>query len=129
MNHQRFEPLARHVTEVVSRRSSLAALSGAALAAGLVAPLTASAKDNKAKKAKKKAKKKCKRQRGQCEAAVQAFCPPPNGPSSGSVTADGNGPSNCVQRFSACCPFFSTCNAQQGVECLLKAFPGSAPPP
>jgi hypothetical protein len=122
MDGRAFDTLTRRAADVVSRRSSLAALGGATLAAGLLAPLAAEAKDNKAKKAKKKAKKKCKKQEGQCNEAVQAFCSSLNNNLVETVGDEGFPFNECVQRFSFCCPFFSSCNAREGVECLLSRF-------
>jgi hypothetical protein len=109
MNEHAFEGFTRSVANPVSRRSALATLSGAALAAGLLAPATGAAKDNKAKK-------KCKRQRRQCEAAVQTFC---DALLTGeSVTAQGG--LTCAQVLLPCCAHFSTCNASAGTTCLLQ---------
>jgi hypothetical protein len=94
-----------------------------AVAASLLASSTASAKDNKAKKAKKKARKKCKQQQGQCEEAIRTICSPVNAMATESVRAEGNGPSTCIQRLLSCCPFFATCNAREGVECLFQQRP------
>jgi hypothetical protein len=119
MRDQTCNALTHHTADAVSRRSSLAALSAAALAAGLLGSTITEAKDDQAKKAKKKARKRCRNQEGQCEGAVQAFCQAldllPE-----SVRSEGI--PDCVPRFSVCCPFFSTCNAEAGVRCLLDAF-------
>jgi hypothetical protein len=122
MNEQTFDLFTRRAAEAVSRRSSLAALGGATLAAGLLAPLAAEAKDNKAKKAKKKAKKKCRKQEGQCNEAVQAFCNAllNNNNLAETVGDEGIPLNECIERFSFCCQFFSNCNAQQGTQCLLE---------
>jgi hypothetical protein len=125
MNEQIFDTFTRRATQAVSRRSSLAALSGAALAAGLLAtPITTAAKGNKGnkgKKAKQEANKRCTQQEGQCHDAVQVFCAPVAPASTESVTAEGT-PEFCRQQFSPCCEFFANCDARTGVACLLERF-------
>jgi hypothetical protein len=122
MSEQVFDAFTRKAAQAVSRRSSLAALSGAALAAGLLAtPITSAAKDNKGKKAKQKAKKRCTQQEDQCHEAVQVFCTPAAAASAESVTAEGT-PEFCKQQFSPCCEFFANCDARTGVACLLERF-------
>jgi hypothetical protein len=115
MNQHAFDVVTRSAADAVSRRSSLAALGAAALAAGLLAPTTFAAKD-KAKKAKKKARKKCRNQQGQCEASVQAFCASINSMATESVTAEGS----CLGLLSPCCTFLSTCNASSSTTCFLQ---------
>jgi hypothetical protein len=114
MNEQAFDGLTRRAAAAVSRRSSLAALGGAALAAGLVAPTPY---DVRAAKGKKK-KKKCQKQLGQCQEATKEFCDslPIVKIVAQSVTAEGT----CEAFLSECCSHFSSCNAREGVECLLE---------
>jgi hypothetical protein len=91
------------------------------VAAKFLAPMSAEAKDNKAKKAKKNAKKQCRKQEGQCQEAVQEFCQLIQ-MNVGGEAANPEGIPNCLDRFSGCCQFFSTCNAREGVSCLFDRF-------
>jgi hypothetical protein len=67
MREHTFDAFTRRATVAVTRRGSLLALGGAALATGLGSPTRLAAKDKKAKKAKKKAKKAKKNFQKQCE--------------------------------------------------------------
>ena len=67
MREHTFDAFTRRATVAVTRRGSLLALGGAALATGLGSPTRLAAKDKKAKKAKKKATKAKKKFAAQCE--------------------------------------------------------------
>jgi hypothetical protein len=111
MSEQTFDAFTRRAANAVSRRSSLAALSGVALAAGLLAQTTSAAKDNKAKKTKKKARKKCKRQVDQCLDALPSVCEAVFGP------AD---VPECVLFFDECCEPLRGCNVSEAAACLVQ---------
>ena len=76
MSEHTFDAFTRRATVAVTRRGSLLALGGAALATGLGRSTKVAAKDNKdkkkAKKAKKKFQKRCNQQKAQCQATVLA---------------------------------------------------------
>jgi hypothetical protein len=111
MNEQLFDGFTRRAADTVSRRSSLAALSGAALAAGLLAPMTSRAKDDKAKKAKRKARRKCQRQVDQCRQGVGDLCLVIYGsPSAG----------ECILHFDECCQPLASCDVPQAVACAVQ---------
>jgi hypothetical protein len=81
MREHTFDAFTRRASVAVTRRGSLLALGGAALATGLGSPTELAAKDNKDKKKAKKAKKKatkakkkfaaqCEEQKSLCQTAV-----------------------------------------------------------
>jgi hypothetical protein len=72
MTEQAFDAFTRSVGHVATRRSSLLALGGAALAAGFVTQVGTEAKQKPAKKIKKKNKKKCNQEIAECRTLVLA---------------------------------------------------------
>jgi hypothetical protein len=114
MSEHAFDALTRRASTAVSRRSSLAALGGAALVAAVASPAIVEA-SKAGKKAKKKARKKCRQQQGQCEASVQTFCASLNGAASESVSAEGS----CLGLLLPCCASLSTCDAATSTTCFL----------
>lgn len=106
MTDHAFDAIARHAAAAVSRRSSLLALGGAALAASAVGPSVA-----RAGKAGKKAKKKCKRQRGPCLDTVELVC--------AELTDPGAEREQCIETFTECCGFLAKCQAANFFECVL----------
>ena len=73
MSLQAFDAFTRSVGQSASRRSSLLALGGAALAAGMAAPVGTEAKQNPAKKVKKKNKQKCNQEIAECRTVIAAI--------------------------------------------------------
>jgi hypothetical protein len=103
MNSNAFDSLARHAVGM-SRRGSLRALAGMAMAAALAAP--ANARAGKAGK-KKRAKQQCKQQKSQCVTTVTDFC---------ALTLN---PALCEGDFLPCCEEFTGCNVDAGIGCIL----------
>jgi hypothetical protein len=97
MSGQGLEALARFAVTAVSRRTSLLALGGTAMAIAATPTVTS------AGKAGKKAKQRCKRQGKQCRNVLAAEC--------------GND-QECLDEFLRCCGPFSRCQARQGFNCL-----------
>ena len=107
MNATAFDAIARGATNGLSRRNSVLALGGAALAATFAGAATASAG-----KAGKKAKKKCKKQVAPCQEFAQDLCAlflPPG--------ADRD---NCVAAASDCCSPLSRCQGGPFFDCALQ---------
>ena len=115
MSEQFFDTVSRGAAGVSTRRTSLLALGGVALAAMTAVPSAAKGRKGgkKGKKrkgdggnaGKKLAQARCARQVDQCRAAVSGFC------DSG----------DCPAQLS-CCDFFATCNAVGALACM---FPGN----
>ena len=115
MSEHRVETLARTAADAVSRRASVLAFGGAALAAVMRGAPVARAKDKGAKRAKKKLKKvkkqfaqACAAQPGQCQAAMSAFC------------ATTNDPAVCLQLVTPCCALITDCNVGPAFTCLFS---------
>jgi hypothetical protein len=70
MSEHTFDSFTRQAVVAITRRATLAAFSGAAMAAGLARQPGLAAKDDK--KDKKKAKKQCNQQKDQCRAILIA---------------------------------------------------------
>jgi hypothetical protein len=102
MDIKTFDAIARQVA-AVSRRGTIRALGGAAMAAGLAAPTVI-----RAGEAGKNGRKRCKRQRGQCLAFFAEFCEPKDDPA------------GCLEEVRPCCEHFARCNAGAGIECLFE---------
>jgi hypothetical protein len=102
MNSNAFDALTRHAGSV-SRRGSLRAFGGAALATTLAAPAQTRAGKGK----KKKAKNQCKKQQPQCVTTVTDFC---------ALTLN---PALCEGDFLPCCEEFTGCNVDAGIACIL----------
>jgi hypothetical protein len=118
VSEHRFDTIARTAAAAVSRRTSVLAFGGAALAAAMRgAPVAGAARDNGAKKVRKKLKKvkkqfaqACAAQPGQCQAAVNAFC-----------AEKGMGQAQCLQQLSPCCALITDCNVGPGFTCIFSA--------
>jgi hypothetical protein len=105
MNSMQVDALAARVGEL-SRRGSLLALGGGALAA-LLAPSEIAEAGKQAKKAKKRAAKKCKQQKGQCRTYFsETYC-------SGSEN-----PELCEALYLPCCDFLADCQPTAFLDCV-----------
>jgi hypothetical protein len=116
MSESAFDAFTRRAAAAISRRSSLAALGGAALAAAVTGPSVVSVS-----KAGKRAKKKCKRQKNQCEDTVRSFCEEVNTMKRDApkrIVAEGGEEERCLQILLECC---EVCNVNVGVNCVLEA--------
>jgi hypothetical protein len=102
-----FDGVIRRTTNAMSRRASVFALGSVALS-GLTGTSVRAGK--KGKKCNKKIDKTCKKQKGVCEASMEAFC-------EGQVE-----PAECQQACRPCCATLATCNAGASTECLLGCF-------
>jgi hypothetical protein len=100
MSEKFFGAFASHAADAMSRRASLSALSGAAMAIASAPTVTS------AGKAGKKANRKCRRQGKQCRAFATAEC---------------GDDQECLDAFLPCCAFFSRCQAEPGLPCLVFA--------
>jgi hypothetical protein len=96
------ETLRRHAAATLSRRSSLAALGGAALAAGLFAPWRTGATDDEGKQ-------QCQGHHEECEAAVREVC-----------SGEGVPEADCLAAVSPCCAFFANGNVGDGLRCFFR---------
>ena len=118
MSEEIIDTVSRRAADAVSRRASLLALGGMALAAMTAVP--AAAKGGKGGKKRKKrkgsdggssnageqlAQARCASQVDQCRASVSGFCDP----------------EDCPTQLS-CCDLFATCNAVGALACI---FPGN----
>lgn len=100
MSARAFDALTRHAADAVSRRGSLLALGGAALAAAAVE------KPARARqKAKKQVKKKCKRQVAPCRSFFAGVC---------------FGDPECEAALFPCCDFLAKCDSGAMFECLFS---------
>ena len=111
MSEQIIDTVSRRAADTRSRRASLLALGGMALAAVTAAPSVA--KGGKGGKKRKKrnggngntgeqlAQAKCASQGDQCRASLAALCQG----------------SECLSRL-ICCDFFATCDAPTGLKCI-----------
>jgi hypothetical protein len=111
MSESAFDAFTRSTAEALSRRHSLMAMGGAALAAGLTGAVGTEAKQSAAKKVKKKNKKKCNQVRESCRNVVLA-------------NVEGGSDPEIVQAFLACC---ENCFAPDLLTCLLAADATSLP--
>jgi hypothetical protein len=109
MHAQTFDTLTRQTASSVSRRRSLLALGGAAVAGALAAPMLALASKD-SKKAKKKKKKKCNGQIGQCEDFFTDLCANPD--------AECEPDELAAARF--CCSQLKNCKAGEAVSCFFS---------
>ena len=98
MNDNIIAALARQAT-AVSRRGSLRALGGAALAGTLAAPTVA-----RAGKSGKKSGKRCQKQREQCREVFAERC---------------QGSQVCEEAFAPCCEQFAQCRAEAALRCIF----------
>jgi hypothetical protein len=99
------------LTRGASRRNTLLAFGGAALAATLARAFDAEAKkhanERNNKQDRKKANARCKAQVGQCNIVIGVAC---------AVEDD---PAGCEARVQPCCDFAATCNVGSMLECVL----------
>lgn len=100
MNNFAFDILARRTVDGVSRRASLATLSGAALAVA-ARPDVSEAKKKKGKSCGKKQKQKCNGVESQCVATGAALC---------------QGDPDCLAAINLCC---QECFADEFLNCLI----------
>jgi hypothetical protein len=107
MRDRTIDALPVSAADALSRRRSLIALCGVALAAAVGIPAPA-----RAGKAGKKSKKKCRRQIGQCESSVKAFC----------VAPLLIGPTECETLLLPCCQSFAGCHAGNAYQCFVDIF-------
>jgi hypothetical protein len=105
MNTKQIDELAARAGEL-SRRGSLLALGGAALAT-LFAPSEIAEAAKRAKKAKKRAAKKCRQQKGQCRTYFsETYC------------AGGENPELCEVLYLPCCDFLADCQPTAFLDCV-----------
>lgn len=106
LSQEPFDGIARRTAAGLSRRGSLLALGGAALAAAVTGPShTQAAKSGK--KTRKKARKVCRRQVGQCHDFLDWACPD----------------QTCVDRLESCCASFAKCDANTALQCIFDPQP------
>ena len=110
MDADGFDALSRSLGDGRSRRGSLVALGGVALAASLLAPGVTSAKKHGGKKGKHKGKDKreCTPQDAQCRAALPGLC-------AAAVSSESVG--ECVALLEPCCVFFHECKLTEAFAC------------
>src|SRR5215218_10456086 len=112
MDARDFDALSRSFTDARSRRGSLVALGGVALAASLLAPAGTSAKKHGGKKGKHKGKGKgkggCTPQDAQCRTALPGLC----AAAVSSASVD-----DCVALLEPCCTFFHECKLTEAFAC------------
>ena len=110
MDADGFDALSRSLGDASSRRGSLAALGGLALAASFLAPSVTEARKQGGKKGKHKGKgkRKCTPQDAQCRAALPELC-------AAAVSSDSVG--ECVSLLEPCCVFFHECNLPGAFAC------------
>lgn len=106
MSENAFDRIARQTANDISRRHSLLALGGAALAASL-----SSASVAKAGTAGKKAKKKCKKQGPACQQFANDLCDLFFDP--------GTELDECIDSASDCCSPLTRCAAGEFFSCAL----------
>ena len=94
-----FDAFTRRVPDAVSRRNSLLALGGAALAASGVKPVSAK------QKAKKQVRKKCRRQVTPCRSFFAGVC---------------FGDPDCEAALFPCCDYLAQCDSGSMFECLFS---------
>jgi len=110
-----FESIALSVreAEIISRRTSLTGLGGAALAALALGARTEAKKGKKRrKKGKNNGEDQCLRQKEQCYAAVVEACD------------ERPQPVACRERFLDCCEPFEDCDSERAAYCF---FTGNLP--
>jgi hypothetical protein len=113
VSERAFDAFTRHAADAVSRRTSLLALGGSALAASLAEPVTAKKKVATDKQnAKKQVKKKCRRQVRACQTFFSGFC---------------SGIPECEEEFFPCCDSLAQCDAAGMLTCLFSCGCGGMP--
>jgi DNA polymerase II large subunit len=118
MNMQSFEIFSRRAAKAITRRTSLAPLGAAGLAA-ITHVTTADAKnknnDKKKNRADKKAKKECQAQLAQC-ATQSTQCASQVDACTTVLTGRCQGDPDCLALI-ACCPILGTCDASAFLAC------------
>ena len=104
MDGQSIDDAAR--AAALTRRRSLAALGGAALAAALVTPRQVEAR-KAGKKAKQRVKKTCRRQDGQCAAFFAKLCE--------EIECE----PEAIDAALACCAILRSCDAGKFMACMF----------
>jgi hypothetical protein len=104
MSMRAFDTFTRQAGAVVSRRSSLLTIGGAAAAATAISPVVGDAKKKKNKdKCKKKEKQRCNNDAEECKDSVVLGC-------------EGN--AECIASLTPCC---DTCSADGFLVCFIAA--------
>jgi len=119
MDAHAFDAIARRTADSVSRRRSLLALGGAALAASLALPQAATAKQNRKGKGKNNnnGKDRCKAQVGKCQDGIASLC---------LAIFEEDSP-ECTELFSPCCRFLQNCETAQAFACAVEVFESLEP--
>ena len=114
MSDRSFDTFTKRAAEAVSRRGSLLALSGAALAFGLTGPTLTEAKKGG------KNNDKCKKQVSRCKEGLAELCDAvfPNKTRRG-AQSDGVVVFDCFSAFDQCCAFLGGCNTAQAFACAV----------
>jgi hypothetical protein len=109
MSEQTFDAFSRHAAMAVSRRTSLLALGGMALAAATATPGATAAKsrkNRKRQKGKKDVLKLCAPQVNECKTAIGANC-----------GAD----ASCLVVIDVCCPLLGKCQNSAFWDCVIAS--------
>jgi hypothetical protein len=114
MNEPTFDTLTRRAAQVVSRRGSLRALSGVALALGLTEPTTTAAKKGG------KHGDRCQNQVSRCKTGLGDLCT--------SAFHTGNAQLACVEAFIQCCEPLRRCDTAQAFACAVRVVENLADP-
>lgn len=109
LSERAFDTFARRAADAVSRRNSILALGGAALAAAVMTEPTSSRR-----KAKKQVKKKCKRQVAPCRAFFAGLC---------------LGDLDCQDALFPCCDHLAQCDSGAMFECMFSCGCAGLPTP
>lgn len=111
MSKEAFDAVTRQAADAMSRRKSMLALGGLALAASLAEPPAALGKKKK-RRAKKQVRKKCRRQVRDCRNFFSGFC---------------GGIPECEEEFYPCCEELAKCDAGAMFTCLFSCGCGGVP--
>jgi hypothetical protein len=111
MGELQIDMLSRRAGEIISRRGTLLALGGAALAAvasknAVRAGKSGKKKRQNRKKAKGQALTLCKPQVGECQEFLAANC--------------SSGGEICAEISAFCCPLLGTCQSAEFLTCLVE---------
>jgi hypothetical protein len=106
MSTRAFDAFTRHAVAVISRRTSLVTLGGAALVSTVAKPGSSEAKKSSGKTCKKKAKKKCNQDAAACRNVLPAAC---------------FDDAECIVLLTPCC---DACSANGFLICLHLAAQG-----
>jgi hypothetical protein len=115
MSEQTFDTLTRRAARAVSRRGSLRALSGAALALGVTElPATAAKKGGTHGD-------RCQNQVSRCKTGLGDLCT--------SAFHTGNAQLACIEAFIQCCEPLRRCDTAQAFACAVRVGENLADPP